>query len=392
VDQTFLNSLKVIDTDTHVSEPADLWTSRVAAKYRDKVPTVGVHPISGIDHWKIGDTWLAATGYFAAAGASEYPPASYSRTLDDADPGSWNPADRLKRMDEFGIYAQVLYPNIMGFEAPLIMDLGSEESLACTRAYNDFLVDFASADPNRLLPIAMVPFWDVDASIAEIRRTRDLGHKGVLFANKLEKIGMPAFTDSHWDPIYAECQGLGMSINFHIGFSNSREGWVTSEGQRELAENWDARQPAWGTALSMMSNAECIAKLMANGVCDRFPTLNFVSVESGMGYVPYMVESLDWHWKAYGAHLQHPVLPSEYFRRQFYGTFWFERGTLPSLEQYPDNFMFETDYPHPTSLSPGPASAAERPEDHILSAFAGISDDVARKALHDNAARVYLLD
>jgi len=86
------------------------------------------------------------------------------------------------------------------------------------------------------------------------------------------------------------------------------------------------------------------------------------------------------------------MLPSEYFRRQCYGTFWFERKTLPLLETYPDNFMFETDYPHPTSMSPGPASPAERPADHIRSAFARVPDDVARKALHDNAAAVYHLD
>jgi uncharacterized protein len=388
---TILDSIRVIDTDTHVSEPADLWTSRVPAKYLDKVPTVGVHPHSGIKHWKIGDMWLASTGYFAAAGTPDYPPASYYRELEDADPGSWEPHERLKRMDEYGIFAQVLYPNLIGFEAPLFMDLGSEESLVCTRAYNDFLVDFASADPDRLLPIAMVPFWNVEASVAEIRRSRDLGHKGVLFANKMEKVGMPSFTDPHWDPIYAVCQELEMSINFHIGFSNSRDGWVTADSQRLLEENFDGRQMAWTTPISMMSNAESIAKLIASGVCDRFPRLNFVSVESGMGYVPYLLESMDWHWNAYAAHLKHPMYPSEYFRRQFYGTFWFERQALSLLELYPDNFMFETDYPHPTSLSPGPASLAERPGDHIAGAFANVPDDVARKALHDNAARVYNL-
>ena len=83
------------------------------------------------------------------------------------------------------------------------------------------------------------------------------------------------------------------------------------------------------------------------------------------------------------------MLPSEYFRRQCYGSFWFERGTLPLLEEYPDNFMFETDYPHPTSMSPGPASPAEVPSVHIEKAFANVPPEVARKALHDNAAAVY---
>jgi uncharacterized protein len=384
-----LADIRVVDTDTHVSEPADLWTSRVSRRYVDQVPTVGVHPISGIRHWRIGNTWLAATGYFAAAGAPEYPPASYYRELEDADPGSWDPGERVKRMDEYGIFAEVLYPNIIGFEAPLFMDLGSDVSLECTRAYNDFLIDFASVAPDRFAPIAMVPFWDVEASVREIKRAREAGHKGVLFANKLEKIGMPEFTDPHWDPIYACCQELELSVNFHIGFSNSRDGWVTAENQRQLEANFDGRKMAWMTPISMLSNAESIARLIASGLCDKFPRLKFVSVESGMGYIPYLIESLDWHWKAYAAHFEHPTMPSEYFRRQIYGTFWFERDSIPLLGLYPDNFMFETDYPHPTSLSPGPASDAEVPARHIESVFANVPDELAKKCLHDTAAALY---
>jgi hypothetical protein len=82
-------------------------------------------------------------------------------------------------------------------------------------------------------------------------------------------------------------------------------------------------------------------------------------------------------------------LPSEYFKRQVYATFWYERDTLRLLDLYADNAMFETDYPHPTSLSPGPFSAAEAPQEHIAKAFAVIDEDVKRKALFENAAKLY---
>jgi predicted TIM-barrel fold metal-dependent hydrolase len=388
-----LSTIKVIDTDTHVSEPYDLWTSRVASKYHDRVPVVETWEATGSKHWRIGDTWLAATGFFAHAGSADYPPAGNYRNLEDADPGSWNPVDRLERMDQHGIYAQVLYPNIIGFEAPLFMDLGDELSIICTRAYNDFLVDFSSADPKRLIPIAMVPFWDVEESLKEIKRAREIGHRGVLFANKFEQIGLPGFTDPHWDPIYALCQDLELSVNFHVGFAGMREGTHTAKGKLEREQGYDPRQSARLTSVGIMGNADCIANIIASGLAERFPTLPFVSVESGMGYLPYLMESMDWHWQGYGAHLKYPgALPSEIFKRQCYGTFWFERDTLPLLEKYPDNFMFETDYPHPTAMSPGPASPAERPGDHIAKYFTALSDDVARKALHDNAARIYHLD
>jgi predicted TIM-barrel fold metal-dependent hydrolase len=390
-DTLLVEDLRVIDTDTHVSEPRDLWTSRVPAKWRDAVPHVELNPATGYEHWRIGDSWLMGTGFYAVAGWKNFPPDTPRQLQDEGvDQGSWNAADRLRRMDEYGIYAQVLYPNLIGFESPLFMRLGAEISLACVTAYNDFLVEFAAADPKRFIPIAMVPFWDQDAAVEEMARARGLGHKGILFANKYEMVDLPSFTDPHWDRIYGAAQELELSVNFHVGFSSSTNGAATAMTQ--LLANFNPRVAAKGTSLGLMSNADSIAAIVTSGLCDRFPRLKFVSVESGFGYITYLLESLDWHWQGYGAHLQSPMLPSEYFRRQCYGTFWFERLTLPLLETYPDNFMFETDYPHPTSMSPGPASPAELPRDHISKYFANVPLEITRKVMHGNAAAVYGLE
>jgi predicted TIM-barrel fold metal-dependent hydrolase len=383
-------AVAVIDTDTHITEPFDLWTSRLPKKWQDDCPTVAVHPGTGHHHWKVGDTWLAAVGYFAYAGWHSYPP-DMPWELEDVDPGAYDPHKRLERMDEYGIWAQVLYPNIIGFEAPLFMRLDPDLSIACVAAYNDFLQDFRAVDPERFIPVAMVPFWDMDAAVAEIERCAQAGFTGILFANKYEQIGMPHFCDPYWDPIYSAAQAAGMCVNFHVGFSSSQEGAHTEEKKAASRRNFDARAAARMTSVGIMTNADSIASIVTSGICDRFPGLPFVSVESGFGYIPYLMESLDWHWKGYGAHLQSPMLPSEYFRRQCYGSFWFETGTLPLLETYPDNFMFETDYPHPTSMSPGPVSPAEVPSVHIDKHFRDLDPEVARKALHDNAARVYRL-
>jgi predicted TIM-barrel fold metal-dependent hydrolase len=386
-----MSDVLVIDTDTHITEPPDLWTSRVPRKWIDSAPRVEVHPQTNHHHWKVAGTWLAAVGYFAYAGWPEYPP-NMPNELDEVDPGAYDAKHRLQRMDEYGIYAHVLYPNLIGFEAPLFMKLGPELSLICTEIYNDYLIEFASADPKRFIPIAMVPFWDREAAVREMARGKDLGHKGILFANKYEMIGMPAFTDAYWDPIYAAAQEMDLSINFHVGFSSQKDGTHTADKKIERARQYNPAETAKATSVGIMTNAESIAAIVTSGLCDRFPKLQFVSVESGFGYITYLLDSLDWHWKGYGAHRHSPMLPSEYFRRQCYGTFWFERKTLPLLETYPDNFMFETDYPHPTSIAPGPASPADVPSEHIRQAFSAVPPDVARKALHDNAARVYHLE
>jgi predicted TIM-barrel fold metal-dependent hydrolase len=381
-----LETVRVIDTDTHVCEPADLFKARVPNRLRDAAPEAAVHPETGYRTWRIADVWLREEAWFAQAGWTEYPPV-YPKHLDDAgvDPGAWSPSARLARMDEYGIYAQVLYPNVIGFYAPLFMRLEPEVSLACVRAYNDYLTEFASHDTDRLLPIAMVPFWDIAASVAEITRCYEVGHRGVLFANKYEKIGLPPCWDAHWDPIYAAAQEMGLSINFHVAVAEN-DGRISEERRSRPFDPSDTTTVTTGL---MLGNAEPIARITTSGVCERFPELKFVSVESGFGYIPYLLESLDWHWIGQGGRPSLPLLPSEYFRRQCYGTFWFETTTLPLLELYADNMMFETDYPHPTSLSPGPTSPALPPNKHIATYFNKVPVDVAHKVLHDNAARLY---
>ena len=383
-----LQDIRVIDSDSHIIEPPDLWTSRVAKKWVDQVPHVELDE-NADPRWRVGDTWLATVGYYGWAGWSKHPPAMPTR-LEELEPGAHDPVERLRRLDDFGVYAQVLYPNIVGFEAPTIMRTGTEVSLECTRAYNDFLLDWASADPKRFIPIAMVPFWNIEASIAEMTRCAKLGHRGILFANRYEVIDLPVFTASHWDPIYAAAQDLEMSINFHVGFTHTSG--TAAGNMRRSRENFDPRNSALVTSLALMSNHESIAQLLTSGLCERFPRLKFVSVESGFGYVPYLMEVLDWHWKGYGAAREYEMLPSECFRRQVYGSLWFETTTLSMLEQYPDNFMFETDYPHPTSLSPGPASYALKPSDHLEKYWGDVPEALARKVLHDNAAALYRWD
>jgi predicted TIM-barrel fold metal-dependent hydrolase len=382
--------IRIIDADSHVSEPVDLWTSRISVKrWGDMVPHVRFDPAAGEDRWFLGGRAFSAPASTAMAGWNE-PPPDHPPSLNEADHGAWDVQERLRRMDEYGIWAQVLYPNLIGFESPLFMKLEPEIALACTRAYNDFISEWASADPKRLIPITMLPFWDLEASVAEMERCRAMGHRGVLFANRYEMIGLPPFYDKHWDPILAAAQDLDLSLNFHVGFSQAVDG--AASGMTELLKNYEPRDSARATTIGLMGNAETIATVLTCGVCERFPRLKFVSVESGFGYIPYLMESLDWHWKGYGAHLKSPMLPSELFRRQVYGCFWFERQSIPLLAEYPDNFMFETDFPHPTSLAPGPCSPAELPSAHVAKQFAGVSPEVARKALHDNAARVYHLD
>jgi hypothetical protein len=105
------------------------------------------------------------------------------------------------------------------------------------------------------------------------------------------------------------------------------------------------------------------------------------------------METFDWQWKGGGVLDEHPeydLLPSEYFQRQIYGCFWFEEQTaLNAIAKFPDNILFETDYPHPTCQHPGPRTPAQRPREFAERVFAQLPEDVTRKVLHDTAAALY---
>ena len=109
--------------------------------------------------------------------------------------------------------------------------------------------------------------------------------------------------------------------------------------------------------------------------------LNFVSVESGIGWIPFALEHLDWQWKNCGVPQEHPeydLLPSEYFKRQMYGCFWFEDGTVKAaIDQVgADWILYESDFPHPTSMAPGPATAAVEPRQYIADTLGDLPEDV----------------
>ncbi|MCU1372621.1 MAG: amidohydrolase, partial [Ilumatobacteraceae bacterium] len=260
--------------------------------------------------------------------------------------------------------------------------------LDCIRAYNDFLTDFASVDPDRFVLLTAVPLWDVKAAAAEIERCADRGHHGVLFIGKPTKIDLPRLSDDHWEPIFKTVESIGSSINFHTGFADFDE----ADFRRVMKRDLDRSDYAKNSSTILLNNAEAIADVIMSGVADRYPGVNFVSVESGFGWVPSFVETMDWQWLNSGAQKAHPdrEMPSTYFRRQFHGMFWFEGESVKRvLDLYPDNVMFETDFPHPTSLSPGPASSAKNPKEVVQDMFHDLPASLARKVLSENAARVY---
>ncbi|HEX4017171.1 MAG TPA: amidohydrolase family protein [Frankiaceae bacterium] len=371
----------IIDCDTHITEPRDVWTARVPERYRDRVPHV-VRNDSGVDVWLLDGAQIYTAGITALAGwHSPFP--SAPPTYEDMHPAAYDSHARLKLMDGNRIWAQVLYPNVAGFGSQKFLQIKDNAlKLVCVEAYNDFLRDWAAADPRRLITIMSMPFWDVDACVNEIARGAAAGHRGILFTGEPQRFGLPFLGEKHWDPLWSAAQDAGLAIHLHIGSGDV--GNIFSA--ERVAAHGSAATYALSSVDLFLKNGLQVSDLLLSGVLPRFPNLRFVSVESGIGWVPFVLEAVDHSYREARPHRtsEWELMPSEYFRRQVYSTHWFETVPLRRLlDDLPiDRLLFETDFPHPTCLYDDVAGRVEE-------AFGGMDADLRRQLLWGNAAELY---
>ena len=378
--------LKVIDSDTHWSEPEDLWTSRAPAAYRDLVPQVKV--MNGKRRWVVnGDTAIGpahATSAIAPDGGKIYGTDFLGYTNADVHRACLDVDARLAMMDSLGIHAATLYPNVAGFGSQNFMKVTDEGlRVACVEIYNDYMAEIQQASGNRLLPMAMVPWWDADGTAREMERAKGLGLRGIVTCSNPHDSGFPDYAQPVWEPVWETAEGLDLPVNFHIGASQGDLDWFG----RVPYPTWpgELKITIGGTSL-FLGNARWMANLLFTDIFERHPGLRIVSVESGVGWIPFFLESLDYQaGETAPEHMKKlPLKPSEYFKRQIYSTFWFESAMLgPAIEYLgADRVMWETDFPHPTCLYP---DSGERTRAQL----GGLPEDVQRKILHSNAAELY---
>jgi predicted TIM-barrel fold metal-dependent hydrolase len=384
-----LHSLKIIDADTHLTEPHDLWVRRAPASLRARVPQVKIH--QGVRSWVIDGDKSIGTGAHPSSAIRK--DGSKARTIEDFNaltfedvhPGSSETKPRLAVMDKCGIWAQVVYPNILGFGGQATAKVEPNLRLACVQIFNDAMAEMQGESNDRLFPMALLPWWDIDAAVTEMQRAHKLGLRGVNinsdphYHTGNDGNAIPDLASTHWDPLWDVCQALNLPINFHIGASEQSMDWLGQQGWPSLSTSLKA---GLGGAMLFFNNGRVMSNIIYGGALDRFPALKFVSVESGIGWVPFMLEALNYQLKEIAENTKLALTPKEYFQRNFYGCFWFEEENIADTIRKVgvDRVMFETDFPHPTGLYP---------IENLEQRLAGLTANETAKVMSLNAAGLY---
>ncbi len=384
-----LSELFVVDADSHWSEPADLFTKRAPSHLKDRVPHH--EDVDGQRMWVMDGVPIGAAVAGAVIGKDGHKaPALESLSVwpvEEAHRGAYDPKARIGVLDEFGINAQVIFPSTIGLGGQGLAGVDRDLSRISVEIYNDGMAEVQEQSGNRLLPMPIMPAWDIDLSVAEAKRVAAMGARGVNMTSDPQDLGSPDLANRAWDPFWATCAELHLPVHFHIGASVTG---MTFYGQYFWPSQAEGTKLAIGGSLLFIGNARVVTNLILAGTFDRHPDLKCVSVESGIGWIPFILETLDYEmYENAPDELAKPKkAPSEYFRTNLYATFWFEnnRNKLPELIEAvgEDCILFETDFPHPTCLYPDPLGTVE-------AKMATLSPEAQAKILGENARKLYRL-
>jgi predicted TIM-barrel fold metal-dependent hydrolase len=364
------DGLRIIDCDRHVIEPANMWDKYLDKRFRHYVGSiVGKEPLNRV-HFFGDAVWRGA---FKKAVVRDFDNVSY-----------------LADMDLEGVDVGVLF-STAGLSFCWFDDLEAELLDALCRAYNDWLHDYCSIAPDRMLGMALLPLKDVKLAERELRRAVcELGHTGIFWRPN------PHFgrevSDAAYDPLFALAEELNVPIGYHEGSSGEvppeRGGGSDRFGFKWYGSNRCDTSFVRHAARHPMEQMGAFASLATAGVLDRFPKLRFGFLESGCGWLPYWLERLDALYAAPALRESYKGqhAPSEYFRRgQCFISGESEEENIPQLGRLvgEDCLMWASDYPHHDAIPYFPNTVGGIFDNEHISA------GYRRKILDDNPARFY---
>jgi predicted TIM-barrel fold metal-dependent hydrolase len=351
------NITQVADADGHIIEPGNLWVERMPKDLRPMAPHF-YRDERGIFHSRIYGIEIASLdrmhggmrpkdmldnmGLACAMGVSLdrvfRGPDNERHTILDAPRWAMEGSERLKFNRENGVSDALLFPTFMLAGETLLPNIAPD---VC-RVYNDWIIkDYCSGSGGHLIPAATVPLTDIDAAVAEVRRTAEMGFPAVFI--RTNSVHGKRYSDRSFDPLWQAIVDTGMKLGLHPLPMWDQDG--ASRGYR-LPDIMAAS--ALGFPLDMMVT---LYDMMSGGVFDRYPTMQTMILEAGVGWLPSMFERFEEHRQQFG-HLKAPewkTPPMEIFLRQMMVTVEAceEIDLKIALDFLPaDHVALASDWPH----------------------------------------------
>lgn len=373
-----------ISADGHIDMnwlPPDLFVREAPANFKGRMPYVTDGPL--------GPTWVTNKGvsFGLANGVGptgrKYTPGKLGRVdvmettglFSDGEKGIrrvTDPTMRLKDMEYDGTDAEVIY-GMLGV-ATRMND--PEAAIVVMRIYNDWVRDFCSVYPDRQIGLAILPNHDIDAAVAEIHRAAKIGLKGLDLTISWD---MESFAHPMWEPFFAAVAEVDLPLHLHTA---PHMPWSFRERFPGLAGDVLNYQV---TSVFQMTLGNMISAIIGRGVLEKYPNMRVAFAECGTGWIPYLLERMDFLYRDSYRQLPLKMLPSEYWRRQCRATFQFDEIGAKLIEHMGvETLMWGSDFPHLDGVWP-------ESQKYIDKQFAGLPAEYVRKITCENAARFYRL-
>jgi predicted TIM-barrel fold metal-dependent hydrolase len=365
---------------------------------------------AGVAMWYLDDEpWAVYHGNTIERGGVKRSGTKAAMAFDSIDPASYSVPERLALLDQVGISYQIAYPNGVGFSSNAFFDIDDvEQRKLVLRVFNDFFVDVQTESGSRLLTQPVLPIWDMEWTVAEMTRLLDQGIRGFTLTDRPELLGLPELAESFYDPMWDLFNESGAVVNFHVAAGSKQKGMIARFNSMDtvfdLSEPREipaVAPPAWlslspqrrhvpQVTQSFMSNVRIITNLCVSDLFDRFPRLKVASIESGIGWVPFVLETMDYQFDEFvtsaKALASAKRRPSEYFFDHFWMTTWYERT---SIERALDvigskHVLLETDMPHQGCIYPNV-------REHFDVMLSSCDEPTRRRLAFENAADLWNL-
>ncbi len=389
----------IISVDDHVMEPRELWQEQLPPSLRERGPRVVQEKVAltfvgghygferNAEDGQLCDVWLydgsvTPTGFLhGPAGVPREQQRNVAAVYEDLRDGTWNRDARLEDMTLNHVEAAINYPNIFprfcgqGFLEREDKDL----ALQCLQIYNDWMIEEWCGGPakGRLIPLTLIPMWDPQLAVEEVRRCADKGSYAIAFSENPSALGCATMYSGDWDPLWAVCEETETTVSMHIGSSSKMP---STSPDAPLA-----------TSMSLYAqNAEgSLADWIFSGTLSRFTDIKIAYAESQVGWMPFQLERMDSVYReGRGGVGGDGQLPSEIAKDRVYGCVFDDLFGLKSrYEVGVQNILFETDYPHSDGTFPHSRKVA-----HGLFAAAGMNAEECYQVIRGNAIAAYGLE